>query len=78
MALQKTTVYLAPDDYRRLKLMAKQQNRPTAELVREAVAEYAQAHRLATLPTSVGAGHSGRSDISERVDELLRGMGRVE
>ncbi len=78
MVLQKTTVYLTADDYRRLKLMAKQQNRPTAELVREAVAQYAQAHRPTTLPTSVGAGHSGRSDISERVDELLQGMGRVE
>ncbi len=78
MALQKTTVYLTADDYRRLKVMAKQQNRPTAELVREAVAEYARAHGPATLPTSVGAGHSGRSDISERVDELLQGLGRVE
>lgn len=78
MAFQKTTVYLTADDYRRLKLMAKQQNRPTAELVREAVAEYARAHRPATLPTSVGAGRSGRSDISERVDELLQGLGRVE
>ncbi|MCH7473581.1 MAG: ribbon-helix-helix protein, CopG family [Gemmatimonadetes bacterium] len=78
MALQKTTVYLTTDDYRRLKVIAKQQNRPTAELVREAVTEYARAHGPATLPTSVGAGHSGRGDISERVDELLQGLGSVE
>ena len=78
MAFQKTTVYLTTDDYRRLKLMAKQQKRPTAELVREAVTQYARAHQPATRPTSIGAGRSGRSDISERVDEFLDGLGRVE
>jgi len=72
----KTTIYLDPDDYRRLKLLARRQGRPTAELVREAVAEYARRHAPAVAPRSIGAVRSRRTDLSERAEELLDGMGR--
>ena len=72
----RTTVYLDAADYRRLKALAQAEGRTTAELVREAVAEYAQRRAGAQRPRSLGAGRSGRGDLSERADELLGGMGR--
>ena len=72
----KTTVYLTETEYRRLKEMAKLQKRPAAELVREAVAEYANRHASHETPQSLGAGRSGRGDLSERAEELLDGFGR--
>lgn len=74
--LVKTTVYLTEREYSRLKELAREQNRPTAELVREAVAEYAHRHAHHRLPESLGSGKSGRGDLSERAEELLDGMGR--
>lgn len=74
-SLVKTTVYLTEREYDRLKELARKQNRPTAELVREAVAEYAR-RQEDCQPKSLGLGRSGRGDISERAEELLDGMGR--
>jgi len=74
--LVKTTVYLTEAEYRRLKELARAQRRPAAELVREAVAEYAHRHAVNERPQSLGAGRSGRGDLSERADELLDGIGR--
>jgi predicted transcriptional regulator len=76
MAITRTTVYLSAADYRRLKKLARATNRTTAQLVREAVAEYARRHAPAGGPKSLGAGHSGRGDVAERAEELLRGLGR--
>lgn len=72
----KTTVYLDEDDYERLKRISKAEGRPTAELVREAVAEYARRHAPRSRARSIGAGASRRGDLSEKAEELLRGMGR--
>lgn len=72
----KTTVYLDGDDYEQLKRISKAKGRPTAELVREAVAEYARRHAPARRARSIGAGSSRRGDLSEKAEELLRGMGR--
>ncbi len=72
----RTTVYLNAADYRRLKALAQAEGRTTAELVREAVAEYAERRAASRRPRSLGAGRSGSGDLSERVDELLGGMGR--
>jgi predicted transcriptional regulator len=74
--VQKTTVYLDEADYRRLKAIARELGRPPAALVREAVAEFAKAHGRRTKARSVGAGRSGRGDISERAEELLSGLSR--
>lgn len=72
----KTTVYLGASDYRRLQSLARRQGRPTAHLVREAVTEYAARHAGRRRPRSLGAGRSGRGDVAERADQLLRGLGR--
>jgi predicted transcriptional regulator len=72
----KTTVYLDAADYRRLKAIAKAEGRSTADLVREAVSRYARQEASRPRPRSLGAGHSGRGDLSERAEELLGGMGR--
>jgi hypothetical protein len=74
-APQKTTVYLDRADYQRLKVLARRQGRKPAELVREAVALYTR-RRGTPLPRSLGRGHSGKRNLSERAEQLLRGMGR--
>jgi predicted transcriptional regulator len=74
--VQKTTVYLGDDDYRRLKVIARELGRRPAELVREAVAEFARTHDRRKKARSVGSGRSGRGDISERAEELLSGLSR--
>ena len=74
-ATSKTTVYLDADGYQRLKTLAAKRRRPTAELVREAVAEYTARHAPASLPRSLGAGRSGRRNLGERAEALLKGMG---
>ena len=75
--MQKTTVYLDPADYRALKRIAGRQKRQPAELVREAVADYAARHDPRRAAKSVGAFASGRTDLSEKAEELMKGMGRA-
>jgi len=76
MSTTKTTVYLAEADYRHIKVLAREQKRSAADLVREAVAEYARRRRPKVRPRSLGAGRSGRGDLSEQAEELLKGLGR--
>jgi hypothetical protein len=71
----KTTVYLEPESYRRLQALAARSGRPAAELIREAVAEYARRHTGVAAPRSLGAGRSGRRDLGSRSEELLKGFG---
>ena len=73
--LEKTTVYLDAAAYRRLKQIARAEGRSAAELVREAVTVYADQHPTVVVPASIGAGRSGKGDLSERAEELLDGMG---
>ncbi len=72
----KTTVYLDPEDYRRLKAIARVKGKPPASLVRQAVAEFAQRYAKKPRPRSVGSGRSGRGDLSERTEQLLKGFGK--
>jgi predicted transcriptional regulator len=76
MAVQKTTVYLDAEDYRKIKAIAKAERRAPADLVREAVAEYAGKHARRGPPRSIGIGRSKRGDVGERAEELLAGFGR--
>ena len=69
-------MYLNPEDYQRLKTIARREGRAPAELVREAVAEYARRKNPARA-RSVGAGRSGKKNLSERAEALLEGMGRT-
>jgi hypothetical protein len=73
--MDKTTLYLDPGDYRRLKRIAQTRKRTPAALVREAVAEYVARHSKTRVAKSVGAFTSGRDDLSERAEQLLGGMG---
>ncbi|MGH7438841.1 MAG: hypothetical protein ACRENE_24405, partial [Polyangiaceae bacterium] len=59
-----------------LKAIARAEGRAPAELVREAVAEYAQRKRPHKRPKSIGVGRSGRGDVSVHAERLLAGMGR--
>ena len=71
----KTTVYLDAGDYRTLKSLAADQKRSAAELVREAVAEYAARATRTRWPRSVGMGNSGVKDLAERYEDLMDGFG---
>ena len=75
--MDKTTLYLDGDDYRRLKRIAQARKVAPASLVREAVAEYVARHGARRLPKSLGAGDSGRTDLAERAEDLLEGMGEM-
>jgi predicted transcriptional regulator len=72
---EKTTVYLDTADQRRLRALAAAQGRPTAELIREAIAEYVARHAPAGRPASIGAGRSGIPDLAERYVDYLGGFG---
>ena len=75
--MEKTTIYLDGDDYRRLKRVAARRRVPPAQLVREAVAEYVGRHDTTRVARSVGAFRSGRTDLGERAEALLgAGFGR--
>jgi hypothetical protein len=73
--MQKTTVYMDEETYRRLKQLARARRRRPAEMVREAVAEYTARHAPRRKPRSVGAFKSGRRDLGQRAEELLTGLG---
>jgi hypothetical protein len=76
--MQKTTIYLDHEDYRALKRLAARNGRAPAELVREAVAEYAMKHSPRRAPRSLAAFAGQRGDLSERAEELLmEGFGRA-
>lgn len=73
--MEKTTLYLEADAYSKLKRLAAARRCPPAALVREAVAEYVARHGRTALPASLGAATSGRTDLSERAEDLLEGLG---
>lgn len=74
--LEKTTVYLDAEAYRQLKRLARERGQSAAELVREAVVEYAKRQAVPSAPASIGAGRSGRSDLSEEAETILEGVGQ--
>jgi predicted transcriptional regulator len=73
---QKTTVYLDREDYNRLKAIARARRCPPAQLVREAVAQYAAREHAQPVARSIGAGNSRRRNLSERAEALLARMPR--
>ena len=74
--MQKTTVYMDEEMYRRLKQIARARRQPPAAMVREAVAEYTVRHARRRRPRSVGAFKSGRRDLGQRAESLLDGLGK--
>jgi hypothetical protein len=65
-----TTLELEDETAQTLERLAREQNRPTGEVIREALAVYSGSV-LRNIRGS-GAYRSGRSDVSERAEELLR------
>lgn len=71
--MKRTSIFLDEDLEHDLGVLARRQGRPKAALVREALERYVAAEksvgggRLAF----VAVGHSGRSDLAERHEELL-------
>jgi len=73
--MDKTTLYLDSEDYRRLKRVAYRRRVAPAALVREAIAQYVAKHDTVRVARSVASTRSGRRDIGERAEELLAGFG---
>jgi len=71
----KTTVYLDADTALNLRDLATRQQRPQAELIREALANYTRQFRR-PMPKGIGKYSSGRPDIGSRAEEILRGAAR--
>jgi predicted transcriptional regulator len=71
--MKRTTVFLDEALERRLKQRARREGKSFAQCVREAVAAYVAAppRRAGTLPSWVGMGDSGRSDIASHPDDFL-------
>ena len=71
--MKRTTIFVPEPLERDLQLYARQERKPVASIVREALAEYLAARRepLSALPSCVGIGESGRSDTAELHEELL-------
>ncbi|HEY7445734.1 MAG TPA: CopG family transcriptional regulator [Vicinamibacterales bacterium] len=72
--MKRTTIYLEPQLEVLLKLEVRRQQRPMAEIVREAVLAYVT-REPQKAPPGAGAFSSGRSDTAERVDEVLAHTG---
>ena len=72
--MKRTTIYLEPQLEVLLKLEMQRQQRPMAEIVREAVLAYVT-REPRKAPPGAGAYSSGRDDTAERVDEVLADTG---
>jgi hypothetical protein len=66
----KTTVYLDSDIAVALRQVSAAEGRAQAELIRDALAEWARKRKKPAIP-GVGEFDSGRSDTSERAEVLL-------
>jgi hypothetical protein len=68
--MKRTTVKLPDDLDARLRHEAARREITIAELTREAIESYLGGGRRRLL--AAGAGRSGRVDVSERIEEILR------
>ena len=66
----KTTVELDPVTALALERLASAQGRDQQELIREAIEHYTKIREW-PKPKRIGRHHSGHTDTSERVDEIL-------
>lgn len=72
----KTTVYLEPEVVLALRQLATAQHRPQAEIIREAILAYTGKSGSRPRPKGIGAYNSGRTNISERAEKLMRRAAR--
>ena len=71
--MHKTTIYLDEPVYRKIRQLARASGRTQAMIIREALAAYTGSGRR--MPSSIGAGRSADSELSERSEELMDGFG---
>jgi predicted transcriptional regulator len=69
--MTKTTVYLDPDLAVTLRQLATSEGRAQAELIREALTEYARRRKRPAIP-GLGEFDSGHTDTSEKAEQILR------
>ena len=68
--MKRTTVKLPDDLDARLRHEAKRRGMTISEVTREAIAAHLGDGNRRTL-RAAAAGHSGRNDVSERIEEIL-------
>jgi predicted transcriptional regulator len=74
--MRKTSVYLDEDQVERLARLARQEGRPQAEILREAVATYQPRPSQDRNFALAGSGHGDGSSIADvPEEELLKGFG---
>lgn len=73
--MRRTTVYLDDHTHERLQRLAEASGRTQAAVIREAIAVYSSTRAAKRGPRSIGLGASGRSNLSEKAEELLDGFG---
>lgn len=71
----KTTVYLDETVAVKLRQIAKAADRSQAEVIRDAIETYTRGVER-PRPKGIGAYRSGRSDVSETAEEILRRAAR--
>lgn len=69
--MTKTTVYLNEDLALTLRQLATSEGRAQAELIREALAEYARRRKRPAIP-GIGEFDSGHTDTSQKAEQILR------
>ena len=69
--MKRTTIFVPEGLERDLQLYARREGKPTAAIVREALAAYIAGRPAADLPSFTGAFDSGHADTAERQDELI-------
>jgi len=76
--MKRTTVLVDDDLLRQLREIAKRENLSVSEVTRKALHDYVRRRRPRRSRLSlVGVGRSGRKDVAERSEELLKkGFGR--
>lgn len=75
----RTTVYLDEETALAIRRLADIEKRSQAEIIRDALNTYVEQSKFQRgrpIPTGIGAYHSGRSDVSEKAEELLREAAR--
>lgn len=73
--MRRTTLYVNEELALAIRQLAERQQRPQAQLIREALTRYLKhAQRQALRPEvpGIGAYRSGRSDVSVQAEKLLR------
>ncbi len=76
--VKRTTIFADEETLAALRAIARDRGLSLAEAVRQALATFVVKHRPRRKPLSIiGIGRSGRKDVAERAEELLRkGFGR--